>query len=355
MPATTTSISSWAKAIKKALDNAGCDSLSLLREAGLDERSLDDPDARYPLDKTARLWRLAVQATGNASFGLKVASQVGQSTFHALGHTLSVSTTLKDAFERVVRYFRLVSDAAELEFRQQGDEYHFIMQVRAGRVQPALEALDAFTSVLVRTCRSLAGRDFTPLRIELKRPTPADTAEFEAVLRAPLVFGAAENRIVFDAPTMERTLDGANPELAHYFDEIALKYLARFDKDNILARVKTALIERLADGEPSQDDIARRLGLSARSLQRRLAEEYTTYKELLDGTRHELALSYLKNPGYSISEITYLLGFSDTSSFTRAFRRWTGMPPMAYRRELDPGHLALAPEDKKLAAKAMRH
>lgn len=120
MPLNSTSLSSWAKAIKKALDGAGCNGQALLQEAGLELPALDDPDARYPVRKTARLWQLAVEATGDANFGLKVASQVNQTTFHALGPTLTVSATLGEAFDRIVRYFRLVSDAAELDFRKQG-------------------------------------------------------------------------------------------------------------------------------------------------------------------------------------------------------------------------------------------
>lgn len=336
MPLASTSLTSWAKAIKKALDRAGCDGQALLQAAGLELSALDDPDARYPMEKTARLWQLAVEATGDANFGLKVASQVSQATFHALGPTLSVSATLGEAFDRIVRYFRLVSDAAELDFRQQGTEYHFTMHVSTGHAKPATEALDAFTSLLIRSCRSLAGREFAPLRIEFQRPKPANRAEFDHLLRAPLLFGMDKNRIIFDAADMEKPLEGANPGLARFFDEIASKYLARFDQENILARVKVTLIEQLSNGEPDQEEVATSLGMSARSLQRKLAEELTTYSEILDNTRHELALSYLKMPGYTVAEITYLLGFSDTSSFSRAFRRWTGIPPAQYQR-MQPG------------------
>ena len=332
MPAeTATTLSSWARAIKRALESAGCDGGALLHEAGMDLSLLDDPTARYPLAQTTRLWQLAVKATGDPCLGLKVASAVTQTTFHALGYTLIASTTLREAFERVVRYFRIVTDAGALALTRAGDEYHLDVLLPDGP-QPADEAVDAFVSVFVRMCRALAGRDYAPLRIELHRPRPADTACFDRVLRAPLVFEAKVTRIVFDAATFERTLEGANPELALHNDAIVVKHLARLDKENISARVEAALIERLPHGEPSQDEIAQALHVSTRSLQRRLAEAGSSYKELLDETRRALATSYLRDRSYSVSEVTYLLGFSDTSSFSRAFRRWTGESPTDFRK-----------------------
>lgn len=334
MPTTATTLTSWTRALKKALDKAGCDSSALLREAGMDIRALDDPDARYPLAQTRKLWRLAVQATGDSALGLKVASEVSQTTFHALGYTLLASGTLKEAFERIVRYYRLATDVAAPRLLQQGGEYHFVMGLPERGELPADEAVDAFASLFVRSCRALAGSDFSPLRIEFRRAEPADRDSFERILRAPLVFKAPENKLVFERDSFERKLEGANPELARHNDAIVLRYLARFDRDNIVARVQAALIERLPQGEPAQEDIARALHLSLRSLQRKLAEEYTTYKDQLDGTRRELALSYLRDPQYRLSDITYLLGFADTSSFSRACRRWTGLPPSRYRATL---------------------
>ena len=110
-----------------------------------------------------------------------------------------------------------------------------------------------------------------------------------------------------------------------------MDYLARFDHDSIAMRVRATIIERLPDGTPSQGNIAELLHVSMRSLQRRLNNENTNFKELLEGTRHELALQYIREPHRTIGEITYLLGFSEPSNFSRAFRRWTGMSPAEYR------------------------
>jgi AraC-like DNA-binding protein len=338
MPHTATALTSWAKAIRKALEAAGHDAKPLFAKAGLDMAALEDPNARYPVENTSRLWRLAVEATQNPAFGLAVAGQVTPTTFHALGYSLVASATLKDVFERLVRYFRIVSDAAELEFRRSGDEYHFLIHLDSAGPRPADEAIDAFMSVNLRMCRALYGRQLSPLKVRLRRSAPADVTAFARVFRAPLAFGADANLLAFDRAAFETPLEGANPELARHNDEIVLKYLAHFDRHNITNRVHGALVELLSLGEPSQEKIADTLHMSLRNLQRKLAAESTSYKEILNNTRRDLALSYMKDPKYTISEITYLLGFSDTSSFTRAFRRWTGKSPSAYRA--DPGSAA---------------
>jgi AraC-like DNA-binding protein len=337
MAHTATALTSWAKAIRKALESAGHDPKPLFLQAGLDLSALDDPNARYPVESTSRLWRLAVEATGDPAFGLTVASHVTQTTFHALGYSLVASPTLKEAFERLVRYFRIVSDAAELEFKRVAEEYHFIIHIEQNGPRPAFESIDAFLSVNLRMCRALYGRQLSPLRVALQRPAPADTSPFERVFRAPLEFAAPQNLLVFERSAFEQPLEGANPELARHNDQILAQYLARHERQNVAARVHGVLVEQLSLGEPSQQKIADELHMSLRNLQRKLSSEGTSYKDILNETRRELALSYMKDPRYSVSEITYLLGFSDTSSFTRAFRRWTGKSPTAHRATLGLG------------------
>ena len=328
----TTTLTSWARAIRRTLDEAGLDSPALFAAAGLDIAALTDPQARYPVVNTNRLWRLAVESTGNPAIGLSVARQAGPLTFHALGYSLVASATLKDAFERLQRYFRVVSDGAELCFAREGWQYRCEIRIDGQAVEPAYESIDAFAFVIVRMCRGLYRRDYGPLRVALRRPAPADPSPYlRAFKTAEVSFGAPTNALWFDSAHFEQTLESANPELARQNDEVAARYLARFGKSLVRERLRAVLIEQLPSGEPAQDKAAAALHLSARSLQRRLAEEGTSYKALLEETRRELALSYLREGRSSISEITYLLGFSDTSSFTHAFRRWTGVAPSRWR------------------------
>ena len=321
-------IATWIRAIWRALDAAGCNGAALLGEAGFDLHDLDGPTARCPLVNNTRLWELAVAATGDPAFGLKVASHIKHTAFHALSYGLAASSTLSEAFERLQRYCHVASDAVSYEFSRCAGGYELIINPTA---DVAFESMDMLVAAHLRMCRSLIGRDFSPLSIELRRPAPVRTEDFERLLRAPLAFGAARNRLIFDGENIERPLEGGNPELARFSDVIAQQYLTRIERDDIQARVREALLRRLKGSEPSQEEVAEQLYMSARTLQRKLGDSGTTYKELLDGTRRALAFAYLSVPEHSVNEITYLLGFSSGSCFTRAFRRWTGQSPSDWR------------------------
>lgn len=333
MPPAATALTSWAKAIRKALDATGIDSAALFVEAGLDLAALDDPNARYSVAATTRLWRLAVKVVGDDAFGLTVVRHIGQTTFHALGYSVLASSTLREAFERSLRYFRLVTDAGDLSFAPDGAHYRLTLHTPASGPQPAPEAIDAFALMFVRLCRGLHRREFSPARVALRRPQPLNLAAFERAFRAPLQFGAAENALWFDRAVFEQPLAGANPALARHNDEAVLQQLARLPQQDLRTRVQAALIQQLSLGEPSQEQAAAALHMSLRNFQRKLADEGTSYTALLNETRENLALSYVRDARYSLSEITYLLGFADASSFNRAFKRWTGLSPSAYRAQ----------------------
>lgn len=332
MPRNATSLASWMRALDATLRRRGVASQPLFEQAGMDHAALTDPNARYPLAQTTRLWGLAVQATGDPCLGLDVARHINQTTFHALGYALLASPTLQDCFERLTRYFRIVSDAAELEFSSvDQDRHQFVIHALAGSLQPADEALDAMMAVVMRLCRALYGDGFRPAAVHLRRSPPPDTALFERVFRVPVQFDAEKTAMFIAADLLQAALPTANAELARHNDEILARHLANLDRDNIANRVHAELVERLPQGEPSQEAIAESLHMSLRNLQRRLSEQDTSYKAILNRTRQDLATSYMANDGYSISEIAYLLGFSDTSSFSRAFKRWTGQSPRQYR------------------------
>lgn len=334
MPITATALTSWAKAIRKALEAGGYDSGRLFAQAGLELQALDDPNGRYPVARTTQLWQLAVAASGDDAFGLSVARHVGPTTFHALGYALNASATLHEVFDRMLRYFAVVTDVAELEFGPAPEGYRFAIRVPEAPA-PAPQAIDAFAALIVRLCRGLLGRrEFAPRLVRLQREEPRNRAAFEKLFRAPLQFSAAENALYFEGAVLDMPLEGANPELARHNDEIVQRYLARLQRDDIVTRVRVAFAELLPKGEPGAAAVALRLHLSERSLQRRLAEAQTSFTAVLRDTRHGLARSYLRDPHLSVGEIAYLLGFGDMSSFTRAFRRWEGVSPSEFRMRM---------------------
>lgn len=327
-------LASWTRALRKQLDAIGLDSNALSLAAGLDPQLMDDPNARYPVTITTRLWQMAVEASGDPALGLRVSRFVSPTTFHALGYALVASGSLREVFERIVRYHPVVSDALNLSFVRAGDRYEFRFVVPQGSPVPANEAMDAFAAIYVRTCRNRLGRHYAPLAVHLVRPQPADPKPWHDVFRAPLYFGARENLLEFACADFDSHLDDANPELAQHNETVLNRTLEQLSPLTWERKVRGAIELQLPEGEPSAERIAQNLHLSLRSLQRHLADEGCSYDLLLNQCRQNLALQHMREPGSSLSEIAYLLGFADTSSFSRAFKRWTGLTPSQYRAGL---------------------
>ena len=326
-----TSLASWTRALRKQLDALGLDSHALCLEAGLDPQWMDDPNARYPLSATTRLWELAVQASGDPAIGLRVSRFVSPTTFHALGYALVASGSLREVFERIVRYHPVVSDALILQLSRCEDRYRFTLDVPQGRATPAFEAIDAFAAIYVRTCRNRLGRDYAPLAVYLRRPEPSDPGPWHKVFRAPVYFGAEQDCLEFNLVDFDSHLDDANPELAEHNETVLKRTLAQLQPLTWERKVRAAIEAQLPEGEPSAERIAQAMHLSLRSLQRHLADEGCRFDTLLNECRENLALLHLRDPQCSLSEVGYLLGFADASSFSRAFKRWTGMTPGQFR------------------------
>lgn len=326
-------IASWSATIVRALDAQGLDGPAIAARAGIEHSALADADARVPRPALTRLWRLAVEETGNPAFGLIAARHTLQTTFHALGYAVLASSTLREAVERIVRYRRLIGDVIQLRLEDDGDAARFLIDVSQGGGAVPDEAVDALIAVTVRQASMLQGdRSFRPLSISMQRPAPADASPWEHALRAPVHFAQATTYIEFSCSDLDRRLPAANAELARQNDEVVVRYLARHAQSQVLVKARHALLDSLPGGAPSRSQIARRLGTSPRNLQRLLAAEGTSFVELLADARLSLARSYLDEGRLPVTEIGFVLGFADTSAFSRAFKRWTGMSPSEYAR-----------------------
>ena len=186
-------------------------------------------------------------------------------------------------------------------------------------------------AIIHEMCRTNFGHAFSPRRVAFRHPAPADARPYEALFGCPVSFGTDANRLLIGHAEADHPLPTGNRDLAAAHDRILVERLARLDKGNLIARFRASLLERMTLGEYSEEDIARDLNMSRRSLQRRLAEVDAGYQSLVDDTRRDMALRYIQDPAKSASDITFLLGYSQQSVFTRAFRRWTGMSPSEYR------------------------
>lgn len=321
-------LAAWSATIARALDSQGLDGTAIAARAGISAKVLGDPEGRVPREALTNLWQLAVAETGDPAFGLLVARHTLQTTFHALGYAVLASATLREAIERIIRYRRLIGDIIRLRLDDDGDVARFVIDVSAGGGIVPWEAVDACIAVSVRQARQLIGNpDFRPVSISLQRPRPTDPTPYEQAFRTPIFFAEASAFITYRREDLDRRLHSANAELARRNDEVAAAYVERLAERPVLAKAKQALVEIMPSGAPTKTRVAKRMATSPRSLQRVLAAEGTSFSDLLVEVRLMLAKNYLDERRLPVTEIAFLLGFADTSAFSRAFRRWTGVAP----------------------------
>jgi AraC-like DNA-binding protein len=172
------------------------------------------------------------------------------------------------------------------------------------------------------------------VQVRVRHGVPTCVADYSRLFRCPVVFDAPESAILFSRSDAIRPLPSRNRELAQANDRILSDFLGKLRKDDLVTRVKMAITDELASGAPTDDRIAHSLFMSSRTLSRKLNALGTNYTQLLEAVRRELAEQYIADPALTISEIAFLLGFSEQSAFSRAFRRWTGQPPSAARGSL---------------------
>ena len=331
IPADVTSLGSVAALIAQTLKSQGCDPAPLLSEAGINAEDSCNANARIPTTKVMKLWQLAIAASGDPAFGLIVARHFQPAVLHGLGFAWLASDTLHDALGRLVKYSHLINALPDFRLEDAEDTVDLVVTVPDFGPAFSHAATDAGLAIFLRMCQITAGDDIMPVHVTMQRPQPADKTPYEAMFGPTIEYSSDAHRLSFDATLANTTLSTAHPELARLNDQTVIDYLARYERNNLAMQVRAKIIEGLPDGRPSQGDIAETLNTSLRSLQLRLRDEDTSFKDLLNETQQELALQYIRDSSRSIGEITYLLGFSEPSNFTRAFKRWTGRSPGEFR------------------------
>ena len=326
--------SSWASGIVQALELGGVDCRGLFTTLGLDYAALNDPDARFPQDSMTRLWQQAVALSGNPAIGLNMARVVRPSSFHVVGYALMSSRNLQEGFTRLVRYQRIIAEGADMSFRPTRDGYELQLVIHGDRLPAARQSAEASLAYSLAFCRWLTAKPLCPRQVSFQGPPPADLEQYRQVFQGPLKFNAEHYALLFDRADLDAPLPTANEALAQLHDRFAGEYLARFSDSRVTHQVRQVLCRLLPQGEPKREAVAQALLMSERTLQRRLQEEGTSYQQLLDDTRRELAGQYLAQPNLTLLEIAYLLGFADPSNFFRAFRRWFDTTPGEYRAGL---------------------
>ena len=330
-PESMTLIAGYGVSVARALEHCGVDSRRVFAAAGVEEHFGIDPLRRLTHDQVARLFRTAAEVTGDPYFGLTVARFINASLMHVLGFGLLASSTLMDFCQRLQRYMALVSQRARTEVVT-SNSTAILRSIPT--VAISSEEQDAWLGALYRLMRQLRGEGFRPIALELMHPMPVPGAQpYLEFFGAPVRFDCEAVSLIFARSDADAPLQGASPDLALVNDTLAASYLAKLDRSDVVANVRSRILELLPSGKCSKSRVAADLCLSPATLQQRLLERGTSFHAILNEVRKKLACGYLRQAGVSVTEITFLLGFTDVSNFTRAFKRWTGTSPTRFREQ----------------------
>lgn len=249
----------------------------------------------------------------------------------ALGLALKTAPTVADALGRLIRYVLVLSDTLEYELLDEPSGRVFALTGRPHHRRGAALANECALGAVTSALRSIVGARLVPAEVTFRHAAPADDAPHRAYFGCPVSFGAPLDGIHLDPAMLGRPTLLADEGLSAYLLAQLDDLRARASERSLVADVRSAIIDALPEGQPSKSQVARRLGMSERTLHRRLADEGASFQDLVTGVRQEAAESLLGSGRHSVVEVAFLTGFSDQTAFTRAFKRWTGHTPAAFR------------------------
>ncbi|WP_425045850.1 AraC family transcriptional regulator [Primorskyibacter sp. S87] len=289
-------------------------------------------------DDIAGFYEHAAKLTGNDSLGFERGIKREMRRTGLICYVGLSAPTVRDFIQNIARYRRVFSDAVEIQTARLDQDgvlsWHFAVPSRIVRRQ----YVEFGASGLLSAMRRAANRNFSPSLVTFRHSRKTNLHGFERYFSCPVEFGAAENAFHFRREDLNLPLMTADNELYQVLVESCESVIGHKSRNvaPIIVDVERAIAERLATGEASQDSVARALGMSPRTLARRLSDENTTFFKTLEELRVSLAMSYLKDSDLVLAEIAFLLGYAGQSSFNDAFKRWTGRTPGQFRAEDAP-------------------
>jgi AraC-like DNA-binding protein len=321
-----------------AVRAAGGKPETVIAEVGLPENAEKAGDLELPLSRLHHFFEVVERETHDPMVGVHVAEALPRGTYGLVEYCVRSSPTVRESLERLARYITLLNDLVVLSFTEQGGEG--LMEQRIPGVPACIgrHGNEFFVSELLLQGRRLSGLDFAPRRVWFAHSAPAQLPSLvQTVGTSEITFDAGSNGFALGLEVLDAPLESYDPSLLAILDRQLERYLSRRARPtDFLQLVERRVRDRFVAGDGSSlEAIAEALKMSARTLQRRLADEGVSFAQLTDGVRRELALRYVKDPARQLAEVAFMLGYTEISAFFHAFKRWTGTTPTKYRATRD--------------------
>ncbi len=327
----------FLESLFEAARNKGMSRETLLVKAGLDPLLEDDIPEHISGSEYLTLLDLATSTIPDPDFGLHVGEAIKPGHYGILGYACMSSASAKDLIDRVDRYQRLVTDicsvSTEITEHSIIQRFDFDSEPYPHRQLAEENLAGSFTFV-----KWISGTNIPPVSVNFQHPKPSCTEEHKRIFNCPIQFNQHTTSIHYPLEYLMDNLPQADPVLARRMDSLADEKILKIpSNDGLIESSRVKLADLLQSGVPTIERLAESMALNVRTLQRQLSAEDISYKTLLDETRCKLASIYMKQHDLSLTDIAFLLGFSEQSSFQRAFKRWTGQTPGSYRKSINSG------------------
>jgi len=320
------------RAVVEAIERAGIPREALFTRAGLDPRVMDRAEGRISLDEYDALQDVAADLTGDEALGLHMGEAATETTHPIVAHLVAHARTLREGIEALLRFYQLVTDRPAWRLVEEGDAATLFYDVAPGSSKSTRFRAEVTMTGFYRMLRVFA-RDARPRFVAFEHAEPRYRAEYTRIFEGAECFDQEFTGIVFDRELLEATQIHRDAEFRAVVESQAEKRLSRLTKNASYAvRVRDYLLDRAKGDRPDMAAAARALGLSTRSLRRRLSQEGRSYSDIVDEALSTIAKRLLADDERSIEATAYDMGFSSPSAFHKAFKRWTGTTPREFRQ-----------------------
>lgn len=303
-----------------------------LDAVGLDQNLLTSPDAEIPLTQYMALWELVGRKVA-PDIGLQLGARTQSSDWGAYGYAARSAPSMQLALRCLSRFYAVIAQGARTEVSVDGDyfvlTYQVIDPLVIERVQDAEYTVSATLAVLRELTQDAA---LHPLRVEFEHDSVSDLSVYQQAFSCPVLFNQPDNRMVFARRLLESPILTADTRLFQALEPFLQQQQSARSESELMGQLGTHIASGLGGGGVSIELVASSMNMGVRTLQRRLSEQGLDFSQVVEAVRRSLAEEYVARTDYSFTNIALLLGYSEASSFSRAFRRWTDLTPLKYRQ-----------------------
>ena len=317
----------------RTLEAYGIDPRSVIKDHVYRPNRTVGMSERIPYRTYNEILEKAVTLIDDPAAGLKAAENLHPSHLGALGYAWLASSSLETAIRRAQRFSRMYNENIEMRVYEEPGVLKVVYLPDQSSPASALVADSQLASLLV-LCRLNFGSSLVPVFVRMIRGSPTDAKPWHEFFGTKVQFDQVENSLAISSRDASKPLTGSSPAMVALHEDVIRRQLADLDRSDILNRTLAAIMEQLPSGSVSEVSIAKDLNMTPRTLHRKLGEKDLSFRILLTNVRKELVKRYIDDPAYSVTEISFLLGYADTSAFSRAFRRWYGKSPTESRRQM---------------------